>query len=85
MGEGNRCFENPYRQSINISSLARLGTACEANGTQTQGKGNSPRSPSLDCCSDARCQVGWTKAMMPGTIDCLVEGLLMCDVASSDV
>lgn len=54
-------------------------------GRKHRGKGNGPRSPSLDCCSDARCQVGWTKAMMPGTIDCLVEGLLMCDVASSDV
>lgn len=54
-------------------------------GRKHRGKGNGPRSPSLDCCSDARCEVGWTKAMMPGTIDCLVEGLLMCDVASSDV
>lgn len=55
MDEGSRCFENPYRQSINISSLARLGTACEPNATQTQGKGNGPRSPSLECCNDARC------------------------------
>lgn len=39
MEEGSSCFENPYRQSINISSLARLGTAYEPNGTQTQGKG----------------------------------------------
>lgn len=77
MDEGSRCFENPYRQSINISSLARLGTACEPNATQTQGKGNGPRSPSLECCNDARCQVpgGLVKGgqAVSGTIDCLVD------------
>lgn len=61
MEEGSSCFENPYRQSINISSLARLGTAYEPNGTQTQGKGtlNVVATPGARCHSKA----------MPGTID----------------
>lgn len=61
MEEGSSCFENPYRQSINISSLARLGTAYEPNGTQTQGKGTL----NVAATPGARCQ---SKAM-PGTID----------------